>query len=244
MRSLSGSGSAPREFGLRVSVDLFKCSISIYPEQFITLLKEADYKCVKDRIAKGKYECGAVFKSDDLKSRLTIFYKPRRGYHYPPPAMITLDDPNKEAIELLHSLFRYCHMKPKLSYVEIAFDFFTNDLSGLEDWLRAHVFLKHQRQEAMRQEETSYTTNLYKSVKGTRQYKKNIGNNGFLRFEPVLKRPILRKKGIEFPALNVESLDFSVFFDFRNFNRGRFYEHDYKKHANHTGGQKESDDDV
>ena len=110
--------------------------------------------------------------------------------------------------------------------VELAWDFYVNNVWGFQEIIEQHLFLKHQRNPSRKFKNTFYTNDLRKSVKGVRVYTKpkEFDYRDCVRLELEIHRPKIKKLGIEFPvqARHLD-LDYRNYFEFRMIDLDKIY---------------------
>ena len=169
-----------------------------------------------------KYAMIRKFVSLDDQVIVEIFYGSKELFY--PPLQLKIHDPNKEFLNLLDSFFIYHNIHPKLSYLELTFDFYTKEAIKLMKLLETHLFMKQQRSESWRCETTFYTNDLRNSVRGMRVYYHKLDLN-CVRMELTLKSQLLKRQNLTFPLSSVDSLDLSQFFQFMKLDKAWIEKH-------------------
>jgi hypothetical protein len=203
-------------FKLNPSIDTIK--LSAIPARYLNpisdLLTENGFKKISDTIPKGKYDRLRMF--NDGKTEIKILYNledsKRGGY----PIFIEINELTQEIIDLFDMFFSQNIIFPKVSQVDIAFDFYTDaDPVNFLDNLNKYLFLRYQRLPGGAKGNTKYSTNLRKACKGTRTYLKCINDQWVVRLELVLKRKVINKLGLEFPLKSLDKILFEKYFIFK-----------------------------
>jgi hypothetical protein len=144
------------------------------------------------------------------RRRLAVSVEPRRNDFY---RSITLHQPDMETQERV----KYCFdnvvkegiVKPILSYVELATDFYTEHAMCLRKNLESILHVNNQRRSIILFKNTLYYGHSNKSVKTIVLYDKGVNR---LRLEVRLKRAAIKKYNLQFP-LTGEQLDFNKYFN-------------------------------
>ncbi len=133
-----------------------------------------------------------------------------------PPFFINVHDPNREFIDLLDDSCIHQGLNPKLSKIELAFDFYTDDVHGLFGFLSSCLFMKQQRSKPKKQYETTfYANDVRESSRGLKVYiRRDRDGRRLVRLELTLKRQPLRRLGIHSLLHNIDSIDPLSFFSF------------------------------
>jgi len=212
-------------FSLKISTDLITLTLDrdIKPN-LSRILSEIGFKGSNGGWAKGKtYRHIWQFKSEECGISIDLLYNATKPFY--PRNQLTIHDPDREFLELVGVVFKSLDVLPKISCIELAFDFYTVDSSELlylEDFIKNHLFLRYQRKPSFKYKGTYYTTNLRQAAKGTRLYAKRIGEELALRLELVLHRTVVGDLGLEWPLEDIDSLiDLNRFFDFRVLDEAR-----------------------
>jgi hypothetical protein len=202
-------------FKLNPTID--KIKLGSIPARFLNrisgLLEENGFKKGRVTTPKGKYDRNRRF--NDGMTGIKIFYNLGNSERGAYPIYIEINDPTQEIIDLLNSFFRRFSISPNISQLEIAFDFITDEPGRLRHLLDKHLFLRYQWFPSFRYKNTTYTTDLRKSCKGTRTYPKIINGQKVVRLELVLNRKIVKKLKLEFPLRSIEKTDFKKYFSFK-----------------------------
>jgi len=167
-----------------------------------------------------------TYRSESDNASVEIFHGVKSSFRGRPTLLLKIHDPHEALLELFHSFFRFRDIHPKVSQIELAFDFFTPNVMDLAGFLESHLFLKNQRTKSFRFKTTFYLNNGRKSSKGQKIYVKKLDNTGeeFVRVELTLRRPLIRRLGLDFPPA-VEDLALLRFFEFRRFNEEPLRDH-------------------
>jgi hypothetical protein len=149
--------------------------------------------------------------------KVPVGYYTNNAEALPQRLMFILDEPDQLVMETLSKIFDDLYGNISVSKIEIAWDFYTNQVSSLQNWMERHLYLRYNRKAHNKYRNTFYTGDLRKSVKGIRIYPrpKDSATPTYLRFELELHRHIIRKNHIEFPlTMEMLSLDYSRYFNF------------------------------
>ena len=154
------------------------------------------------------------------ESAIRVLYRRRQDQPFLPNVMLHLFQPTRELCEVVAAIISIAHGKAMLSQVEISFDFNSENIIGIRQFLMRHLFLKRQSSKypAFTFNTTYYTTNIRKASKGTRQYTKNINGLSHERLELVLNRTALSRTSLEWPSLDFSGLDLQQYFGFKTLN--------------------------
>jgi len=178
---------------------------------FNNLLTYLGFKSVSnEKLDKGNHGMKWTFKHPVDGVTVEVIYASKASFF--PPIMIKIHDPNKEFLDLLHSFFKFHNVSHKLSKLELTFDFITDEIYKLKEFLKSHLFMKQQRSESGSCKTTFYANNLRRSVRGMRVYPKL--EKCCVRMELVMNGPLLRRLNITFPLDSIDQLDLRRFFTF------------------------------
>ena len=123
-------------------------------------------------------------------------------------------------LELFQKLFADLFIQYKIREIELTFDFYTDDVCGLEDFINSHLFLRYQNQRlpschyTSDEGETFYTTGR-KAAKRTRTYIKGVNGDIIVRLELTLSKVIIKKIGLALPLESIDTLDISKYITFK-----------------------------
>ena len=168
------------------------------------------------KLDEGSYRFKQSFMNSD-NIVIELFYHPKKQYL--PLMQMKIHDPNRELLELLHAIFRYHSIYFNLSDVEVTFDFYTDDVVKLREYLKQHLFLRYQRSNSFPYKTTFYTNNIRKGSKGMRVYSRQGWNHA--RMELVMKSQLLKRLNLTLPLHSIDSLDLSRFFQFMMLDRDK-----------------------
>ncbi|MGA3282520.1 MAG: hypothetical protein ABSD50_16245, partial [Smithella sp.] len=205
---------------------------NIHPDKQMLLnniLNANGFKVVNNfKLPKGNYAMMKVYKNN-YGDIIDIFYAQRqlsKGFN---SLLMKIRHPNQEIMFLLDSIFKYHEINPKVSKIEMSFDFYVDCTIDFYYSLKNHLFLKNQRSKSFTYKdegETFYTNDVRNSTKGMRLYiKRPKTRQKFVRLELNLHRPIIKHLELQFPLNNIDSLDLSKYFYF-----ALLKEDDLKKH--------------
>jgi hypothetical protein len=211
------------DFEISPSVD--KIKVGSIPVKFLdpisNLLTENGFKKGKVTIPKGKYDRNRSF--NDGETGIKVFYNLPSSDFGGLPLFIEIDDPTQEIINLLNSFFSRFSISHKISQLEIAFDFLSDDQARLRDALDRHLFLKYQssRYPSFSINTTYYSSDCRKTSKGTRTYRKKVKGQRVVRLELVLNRRSIKRLGLELSTILIVRIDFSKYFSFKTLDIDR-----------------------
>ncbi len=213
---------------LSISLDFVTLS-NIHPNKEMllhNLLLSNGFRVIADiKLQKGNYKMMRIYENVNCDT-INIFHEQKslaEGFN---SLLMKIRHPNEEIMSLLDSIFKYHDITPRVSTIEMTFDFYVDGTIDLRDWLKCHLFLKNQRSKPDNpnskssvyygdKDYTFYTNDLRKSSKGMRLYRKSFETKPkFVRLELVLHRSIIRRLGLQFPLSDIDSLDLSKFFYF------------------------------
>jgi len=202
------------DFTVKTSIDFFTLSIKENADHHTLrdILISIGFKSIRhDILVKGNYPKKWSFRNIDTGITAEVFYASKKICY--PSLMLTIHDPNKELVNLLHHNFLKRKIHVKLSYVELTFDFFTDEVIRLRELLKSCTFMNNARSKPGRKKTTYYLNNLRKSVRGMRIYTRPESNH--VRMEVTLKSQLLKRLGLSFPLDSIDSLDLTRFFSFK-----------------------------
>jgi hypothetical protein len=190
-------------------LDFHKTTIS-------NILKDNNFKLVSNpEIPEGNFEKKLEFQDEDIT--IDIFYGMRFLEFIKPTILITIHDPNDNILELFDKFFIAYGINYKIKEIELTFDFYTDDVFGLEHFINSHLFLKYQNQRLPSKnfkEETFYTTGR-KAAKRTRTYVREVNAKTVVRLELILSRAIIRRIGLTLPLVSIDYLDILQYITFK-----------------------------
>jgi len=210
---------------IQVTIDriVLTCTYSSL-ENIDTLLKTKG-KLAKDQWTKDKNGTINYFKrirtySIHNKQVSILYYKDKYCNENKPQGLtIITDEPDGIIMEELDNIFYKLNTTPKVSKVEIAWDFYTEQALLLKLWIKDHLWVRYNRKGSGKYKNTDYYSNPRESTKGLRCYPrpKNESPPTHLRLELELHRSILYKSGITFPITPEQlSIDFTKYFQFHD----------------------------
>lgn len=205
---------------IHISIDYVTLS-NIHPKKELLLyniLESNQIKFVENvRLQAGNYNMMRTHKND-CGDTVDILHDQKdlsKGFN---TLLMKIRHPNEEIMSLLNSTFKYHEISPKVSTIEMSFDFYVDDVDIFQNMLKQHLFMKYQKSNSSTHNgegNTFYTDNLRKSVKGMRLYKKRFETGQkVIRLELVLHRPVIQHLGLQFPLCDIDSLNLSKFFYF------------------------------
>jgi len=205
---------------LCISIDFVTLS-NIHPNKkdlLFNILESNKFVTVKDVILKdGNYHRVRIYKNDH-NNTVDIFYDQKdlsKGFNF---LLLTIHHPNQEIMLLLDSIFKYHEIEPKVSLVEMTFDFHTDKIIDFHRFIKSHLFLKNKRSKSgvfKGAGDTFYANKVRTSTKGMRLYiKRTETRQIFVRLELILHRPLIHRLGLQFPLNNIDNLNLSKFFYF------------------------------
>ena len=191
------------------------------------ILKKNGFRVISDvKLKKGNYEMKRRYRSIDGRINIDFFHGFKGSYKGSPTLLLTIHDPFTDLLIYFDQVFKYHQIYPKLSRIEIAFDFYTDNTFEVYNFLQSHLFLKYQKTNSFKKKTTLYTNNVRKSIKGIRLYPKpKKGKKEFVRLELQLKRSKIRELKLELPLTTINQLDLSKFFEFRYLDKDRLLSH-------------------
>jgi hypothetical protein len=211
-------------FDIKTSIDFLTLSV---PEKddpyfFRNILIPLGFKSIRnDKLDSGNYRMKWSFKNPDDNVIVEVFYSCQSLWL--PSMLVKIHDPNIEFLNLLDSFLSSNNIHFNLSYLEMTFDFYTEEVIKLREFLKTHLFMKQQRSKSGHKGTTFYTNNLRKSVRGMRVYSRPGWNHA--RMELVMKSPLLKRLNLTFPLHSIDSLDLSRFFQFMVFDKERIHKY-------------------
>jgi hypothetical protein len=212
------------KFSLIPKIDLATLS-NIHPkEQSLVerILIENGFRVISDlKIEKVNYDMKRRY-SFDNEIFVDLLHGFKGKYRGRPTLLLTIHDPFHDLLVLFDQAFKYHEIYPKLSKIELALDFYTDNTFEVFNFLINHLLLKYQKSNSGMKKTTFYTNNIRKSVKGIRVYPKpKKGKKEFVRMELVLSRQKIYELGLELPLTTISQLDLSKFFEFRYLDKDR-----------------------
>jgi hypothetical protein len=223
---------SPPRHSIQKKIDLITLS-TIDPDEkqsIDDLLVQNGFRAISDqKMTRGNFAMKRTYESKSDDAKVEILHSPKSSFRGRPTLILTIHDPHESLLELFHSFFRSRDIHPKVSQMELAFDFFTStvrDLWNLKDFLESHLFLKYQRTNSFWYKTTYYLNKGRRSSKGQKIYVKQLENTGeqFVRVELTLRRRSISSLELEFPPA-VEAIPLSRFFEFRRFNEEHLRDH-------------------
>jgi len=203
-------------FTVKLSIDFLILSIMKNADQYklCDILTSIGFKSVKNyKLNIGKYQMKWIFKNPNNGIKAEMLYNPNPKTIYLPSLQLKMHDADQEVVNLLNQIFIKQEIKFNLSFVELTFDFFTEEVSKMQTFLEGFTFMKYARSKLQRNKTTYYLNNLRKSVRGMRIYFKKELN--CVRMEVTLKSLLLKRLGLSLPLSSVDSLDLTNFFLFK-----------------------------
>ena len=161
------------------------------------------YKVHDDHwLSEGNFSRKKVFLNSE--GVIDLLYRSKRfdGKFYKPMFLFYLHQPGRAVMYQLDAVFIKLRLFPLVKKVELAWDFYVNNVWGFQEIIEQHLFFKHQRNPARKFKNTFYTNDLRTSVKGVRVYPrpKELDYRDCFRVELEIHRPKVNKLGIEFPV--------------------------------------------
>jgi hypothetical protein len=210
------------KYNIKTKIDYLTISLRNTNKDVISnILTAFEFRSISNKkLDKGPYRFKQSFKNSD-NIVIELFYHPKAQYF--PVMQMKIHDPNRELLDLLHSSFKDYSIPVNVSYVEMTFDFYTEEVIKLREYLKTHLFMTQQRSKSGRKRTTFYTNNLRKSVRGMRVYSRPGWNHA--RMELVMKSQLLKRLNLTFPLHSIDSLDLSRFFQFMVFDKERIHKY-------------------
>lgn len=210
------------DFSIKPHIDFVSISSipSFYKPTIATILYANGFKLTNQpKLKEGKFERKLEFKDGQIK--IDIFYGMRLSEFIKPTIYIKIHDPNLNILELFQMMFANLMIPHKLMEIELTFDFYTDDVFGLQDFINKHLFLRYQNQrlpsykyeDSLDEGETFYTTGR-KAAKRTRTYTKLIDGKIVLRLELILSKVIIKRIGLKLPLESIDTLDITKYITF------------------------------
>lgn len=219
---------------LCISLDFITLN-NVHPDNEIMLyeiLNSNKFTVVKDvKLDKGNYKMKRVYKNCYDNTVVDIYHHQKYEAKGDRSLSIRIHHPSQEIVSFLDSIFKFHGINPKVSQIEMTFDFYVGDTTDFRNLLKSHLFLKNQGSYSFTYKgETFYTNNLRKSAKGMRLYiKQNEIGQKIVRLELVLRRPLIHRLGLQFPLNDIDSLTLSKFFYFAHLKEDDFKKYVFKR---------------
>ena len=179
------------------------------------ILKANSFKLISNpELKEGNFERKLEFKNEDIT--IDIFYGMRFLEFIKPTVLITIHNPNDNILELFDKLFTVYYINYKIKEIELTFDFYTDNVFGLEHFINSHLFLKYQNQRlpSKHYKDTFYTTGR-KAAKRTRTYIREVNGKSVVRLELILSKAIIRRINLKLPLVSIDSLDITQYITFK-----------------------------
>ena len=186
-------------FKVKKSIDYMEFSINKNVNKdtrtkLIKMLKQIGFKVISNTWAKQDRHYARVIKlyDNEYKTIVKIFYGMKDGNTFYPKLKIRIDDPCKDLLVVLNSIFKYeLKIYPKISTIELTMDMQTKSIFQLNELIENHLFQRYQYKQSRHYKTTYYSTDIRYSSKGCRLYPKKIDGKCVLRLELVLHRPVM-----------------------------------------------------
>ncbi len=165
-------------------------------------------------------------------SVIVFFYKRRNDTRFLPDLWCTYQNPSRQILTLLDSLFNSLGFVAKVSQIELAVDF--DYCPKLHKFFQKYLFLKRNRGNSCFDgkgiTKSYYSGHKVKNSKTTIVYQKFIDGANRLRFELRLSRKVIKGLKLDLRLDGVNNIDLGQFFCFKKFNREKFIKYREGKH--------------
>lgn len=200
-----------------VHVVKFSFFDSIGKDYIISMLDSLGFKRTsKLKLIKGNYWMRSHYEKGIMVVDVLYQLKPDRGAF--PSSLVEVHNPTHEFIDAMVSVCKYNGLKGKVSKIELAFDFYTNDIWDMFAFLRSCVFMKKQRSHSNEYYFTTfYANDIRRQSKGLKVYHKK--GRKFVRLELTLKRSVIKTLDIDMSLSAVESIDPFEYFTFMKLDK-------------------------
>jgi len=189
------------------------------------------------RLSEGNFKRKSTYENDH--GTFDLIYNPKSKFVYIEGRfLVILHQPNAEMMELLYQAFKEISIFPIVNKIELAWDFYGLSPCYVKEFLKQHLFLKYQRSPSFEYENTYYTNDLRRSVKGIRVYlrPKKSKYPDCVRLELEIHRPKIKKLNIAFPIKASDlDLDFRNYFEFRRIDFRKVMNFLIKRHWKYIG---------
>lgn len=218
---------------LCISLDFITLN-NIHPDNesmLYQILNSNKFTVVKDvKLDKGNYMMKRVYKNCYDNTEVDIFHHQKYEAKGDRSLSIKIHHPSQEIMSFLDSTFKFHGINPKVSQIEMTFDFYVNDNINCRNLLKSHLFLKNQGSYSFTIVETFYANDMRKSAKGMRLYIKEFKTGKkSVRLELLLRRPLIHRLGLQFPLNDIDSLTLSKFFHFAHLKEDDFKKYVFKR---------------
>jgi hypothetical protein len=130
--------------------------------------------------------------------------------------LFTLNQPTMDIQQRVNNCFTLLNISPNLSYIELATDFFTENLLELRDQLEATLYVKDKTGAVVKLDNSFYIGSRKKNSKVIDLYVKKEMGLIWVRLEVRLTQRMIKKLGLKFPV-TAAGLNFGEFFSFKVF---------------------------
>lgn len=197
-------------------------SLIMVNEQFFhDFLISNGYDRKSHSMLEGYYEFKDSYVRATDGNTVELSYRPK--VHFIPYLLVKIHDPILRIVNMFQSFFKKHYLSPKLSDLELRFDFYTDEVIKMREFLKRHLCLRYQRSISSSYKTTFYTNNLRKDTKGMRIYSRKGWNH--VRMELRLRGTMLKRLNIAFPLNTVDDLDLSRFFLFMEIDTEKLFEY-------------------
>ena len=234
------------EINIKTTIDLIVLSCEASDIKLLDNELQKYYKVQADHwLSEGSFKRKKVYANSAGTIDLMYDSKSFNGNFYKPMILFYLHQPGRSVMYQLDAIFKKLGLFPLVKKMELAWDFYVNNVRGFQEMIEQHLFLKNQRNPSQKFKNTYYTNDLRKSVKGVRVYTrpKEFVYRDCVRLELEIHRPKIKKLGIEFPIqAHYLDLDFRNYFEFRKIDLDKIYKYyvkntGYRKRMVLLGGQ-------
>lgn len=217
------------EINVKTTIDLIVLSCEETDFKLLDEQLQKYYKVQTDHgLPEGNFKRKKVYMNSS--GTIDLMYRSKRfdGKFYKPMFLFYLHQPSRSVMYQLDAVFKKLGIFPLVKKIELAWDFYVNNVWGFQEMIEQHLFLRHQRNPSRKYKNTFYTNDLRQSVKGVRVYTrpKEFDYRDCVRLELELHRPKIKNLGIEFPVqAHHLDLDFRNYFEFRMFDLDKIYKY-------------------
>jgi len=217
------------EINIKTNIDLIVLSCEETDFKLLDEELQNYYKVQADHgLSEGNFKRKKVYTNS--AGTIDLIYRSKRfdGKFYKPMFLFYVHQPGRSVMYQLDAVFKKLGLFPLVKKIELAWDFYVNNVWGFQEMIEQHLFLRHQRNQSRKVKNTFYTNDLRQSVKGVRVYTrpKEFDYRDCVRLELEIHRQKIKKLGIEFPvqARHLD-LDFRNYFEFRMIDLDKIYKY-------------------
>lgn len=224
------------EFIIKTKIDLLKISIQNQDvkDLIYDFLVSNGFESIHHyKLDKINYAYNWQLKNLTTNTLVEMIYGKDEDDYFLPGLIVKIHDLDEEFWQSLGMVFKEFDVNPNLSYLELAFDFHSNERRKVQRFLVDHLFMKYQRiAKPKKNQKTKPKKNQTVKSKwckttfyyNPRKFGKNLTvylkeeNDLVVRMELRLRRRILKRMNIQFPLSDIDSLQFHNFFSFMEIN--------------------------